>query len=208
MLLKLQATLKKKRERNKKKKKKNWEFEHRNIDTVGYEGIISIAEYHDATDREEEGRGGGGRDTCMATQQFRVKCYVSESVMPMWAEANLWALSPRVNTRTRVHRRVHGVYAARGEAREATEHGVAPARCVLLADQIPCRLMLLAPISPTLVPHPRISVFSRRKRTRFERVNSNLPLLLLGETGGGGGIAETVAPLLYLWLIRWHVSER
>lgn len=31
----------------------------------------------------------GGRDTCMATQQFRVKCYVSESVMPMWAEANL-----------------------------------------------------------------------------------------------------------------------
>lgn len=25
-----------------------------------------------------------------ATQQFRVKCYVSESVMPMWAEANLW----------------------------------------------------------------------------------------------------------------------
>ncbi|KAI4503052.1 hypothetical protein M0802_002096 [Mischocyttarus mexicanus] len=28
-------------------------------------------------------------DTCTVTQQFRVKCYVSESVMPMWAEANL-----------------------------------------------------------------------------------------------------------------------
>jgi len=39
-----------------------------------------------------EGRGGReGRNTCMATQQFRVKCYVSESVMPMWAEANLWS---------------------------------------------------------------------------------------------------------------------
>lgn len=41
------------------------------------------------------GRGGGGRkgrNTCTAaTQQFRVRCYVSESVMPMWAEANLWS---------------------------------------------------------------------------------------------------------------------
>lgn len=42
----------------------------------------------------DRGAGGGrkrGRNTCTtATQQFRVKCYVSESVMPMWAEANLW----------------------------------------------------------------------------------------------------------------------
>lgn len=38
----------------------------------------------------EEGR--KGRNTCTAaTQQFRVRCYVSESVMPMWAEANLWS---------------------------------------------------------------------------------------------------------------------
>ena len=38
-----------------------------------------------------------------ATQQFRVKCYVSESVIPMWAEANLWALSPRTQAWTCVH---------------------------------------------------------------------------------------------------------
>lgn len=38
------------------------------------------------------GAGRKGRNTCTAaTQQFRVRCYVSESVMPMWAEANLWS---------------------------------------------------------------------------------------------------------------------
>lgn len=44
--------------------------------------------------RGREGREGGREEeirVCTtATQQFRVKCYVSESVMPMWAEANLW----------------------------------------------------------------------------------------------------------------------
>jgi len=66
--------------------------------------------------RVKGGWEGGGRGTCTATQQFRVKCYVSESVMPMWAEANLWGpVSARTRVRTcvrarasaRVYVRVH-----------------------------------------------------------------------------------------------------
>lgn len=97
--------------------------------------LIGRLRGHHSHCRVSEGAGGWReRDTCMATQQFRVKCYVSESVMPMWAEANLWALSPRVNTRTHVSRarkrlhvraryqRMRICRSRRGEASD--EHGV------------------------------------------------------------------------------------
>lgn len=53
---------------------------------------VCITRYHAGGGHREREEGRKGRNTCTAaTQQFRVRCYVSESVMPMWAEANLWS---------------------------------------------------------------------------------------------------------------------
>lgn len=55
-----------------------------------YTRVYMCARYHAYRRRRREAEG-GKEIRVRTTQQFRVKCYVSESVMPMWAEANLWS---------------------------------------------------------------------------------------------------------------------